>query len=280
MLSGTVTDCDGNAPLAYATLEVKGKENTIATTDVRGRFRLVGAVLGQDTLVLSCPGYHTQLVVPQTDKEICLKARTYSLQTLTIKAEESTKVVGRSNKLSIPAFGHIWNVGFKFALPIFPAQIPNQAVIKRVGAYVTKQGKPQAPFRFRLMSIHPVTGAPDADLVVFDKLSAAQKGGEWVFADVPGGGVVAPPTGFFIVVENVFTDSSYYYTQPVKAPKRMAKQIQLYGNRIAFGRYNPDGEEWNYTIGRGWGRTVWFWGAGYKPMFGAHEIGLQATLSY
>jgi hypothetical protein len=277
-VTGVVTDCELKAPVRYATVELKGKPDIAANTDTAGRFTLWHAIGAGDSLTVRCPGYVPITLAAKSNLQACLSVREHNLPALTIKPDAQEKVVGEARRLSAPAAGYAWKVGHMRALFVPPGDVPPHAVIKRVGAFVTGQGKPQAPFRFRLLGVDATTGAPGTDIVLMQSFSAAKKGREWVFAEVPGGGVPAPVQGFFIVVENVFTDSSYYYREPL--PKKFRSPKPMYGNCIASGAFRLKGNEWNYLPGIGWRQTEWYGNDSGTPTPGTHQINLQAIVVY
>ncbi len=210
---GRVTD-KNNRGLANVALQAR-ERNELFFCNAKGYFSITVNPDTIDAFEIKCPGYYdkTLWLDEVGDDSIFVKLET------TNTVLKSAKVAAKGGTLkqeTIGISGGSHNTGcymmFKDELALFlPAQRERNGILKEIGAYITKEGAKDSKFIMHVYTRDSATGAPGDDITDSVLAVQADRGNEWVTADL-GDKLIQMKGGVFVSVEWTLGYGNDYYT--------------------------------------------------------------------
>lgn len=217
---GRVTD-KGNHGLANVMIEtVDGLE--VMQCRANGVFSFKANTDTINAIDVLCPGYDTKEVsledIGNDSLFIVLTKSNNYLGGATVsakggKTEEEVVGVNRGGH------SHGCYFSYKDELAVFlKVDSQKNAVIKEVGAYITKEGHPETKFLLHVYRKDSATGAPGDEITDTLLQMQARKGNEWIRADISDR-LIQVNGGVFISVEWILGNDNDYFMYPIKDAK-------------------------------------------------------------
>ena len=261
-LTGVVVDAASGQPVPSAVVEIRAQRVGVQATE-QGTFTLAlpAALAATDSLRVSSLGFVPQmLAVPSVSPcRLVLQPLAVALPEAVVRAPGPPVILGPTadagrsgfssgNMRSVGSKG--WQVGRKF-------EAGSRGIFQAVRFYVKPNrycGKAsvKAPFRLRLYAADGSDGAPGTDLLTASVLTAARRSG-WHEVDLLRYQLTVPTIGFYVVMEWLYTDSSFGcdYTYTTMGEKEK-KTGYAYGQNLG-GYYAPSpSATWYLTAGYPW----------------------------
>lgn len=260
-IRGQIIDTESLERLPYCTIEApKLQSGTLSNSN--GEFTLIIPERNlEDSVTISSMGYESSVMTlamlsGMADYTIRLRLKTYQLPEVTIKPKDIiVKRIGITEKRNIK-----YTVGNIFG-GMIGIHIKNNTnasgFLTSVSFFICKEGKPNAPFRIRVLSYDAKNKSPGEDLL-HDNLIVTNpntKAG-WFQVDISKYNIVFPTEGVFVMQEFIYTSDQFFYTMPITYKstdgKEKTETHQFYG--IALGNtIFPDKLTWGRSyIGDPW----------------------------
>ena len=136
-----------------------------------------------------------------------------------------------------------------------PNNEKGEGIIKNVGFFITKNGKPKTPFRVR---IYAMNDKPTDDLLNMNVIITAKKGEKWLILDVSQYNISIPENGFVVSMEYLFSNNKEYiheFTVFDKNTNTKEKRIS-YGQQIGVTNEFSQTFGWSRFNGGTWRKTI------------------------
>lgn len=255
--SGYVYSNETKLPIQYATIELIDN-NIGALTNKQGYFSMFLTEKNKNGLLnIRMLGYKPQSqdlnsFIKSKKDTIYLIKDTINLTEVIINSQDANcpqEFIGINEK-SNAVF--LENVGSQIA--VFCKNInPNKnGKINSLRFYIKSGGKYNAPFRVRIYDVGEA-GNPGRELLKENLVVTANKK-KWFDVNVDSLNISVPKLGFFIAMEWIFTDESYYYLSEANRKKYTKQQ---YGQSLgAIEGSKLDNYTYIKSLGKGWSKVV------------------------
>ncbi len=266
-VEGIVKDVSTHTGIAYATIEIKGKQRGVVA-DHAGRFEFsLTAENFNDSLVFSCMGYDRHSIslkeaLKTNPIQIALNASTVVLPTFEIhKKDIKIQLWGNKRNRSISSL-YLDTHGQQVALYI-KNEDARVGKIRSVQFYLCKEGNTEVPFRVRLYFADTATGKPSADMIEDILVVKPNEGKGWYKVDLQKLFIALPKDGFFVAIEGIFPDDYDFYYQGKDFDLGTEQEIDFiendeftqtvsYGQRIGYARQSGENNTWHYSLSHTW----------------------------
>ncbi|MCL1973813.1 MAG: TonB-dependent receptor [Bacteroidetes bacterium] len=174
-VTGTVTASEDGSPVSFATIAVKGSNNSITTTDLDGRF-VFANIPGNAVLVVSFIGYTTQEVAVnnRTVVNITLSPSATSLEELMVVAYGTVKKASYSGSASVVKNETIKDVPLISVEQALAGSVPGMQI-------TSNSGQPGADTQIRIRGVGSFN-AGNRPLYVVDGIPITS--GDWSDANI------------------------------------------------------------------------------------------------
>lgn len=267
-IRGFFCDDQTRAPIAYATLQIKGKHKGVVA-DHKGFFEFtVNEMELADSLSASCLGYERRTFIAKSftsepEVTIALKEKVVSIETVTIttpKLRKKNKTVGNHSWLTT---GSVYLDTHGQQIALYIENRKNQhGYINKVSYYLSDKGNVEAPFRVRIFEVDTLANTPGKDLL--PEILVVQPPEDthgWFDVDLSEYRIYMPSNGFFVAMQGIFPNDYSFYAgdsdffeigkrQPSVSDDFKPKSIH-YGQRIGYS--GKDGNKtWHYSLSHQW----------------------------
>lgn len=252
-INGKVVSEKNNLGIPFASISYSNHSKGICA-DSTGKFEIEDAFSPNDSLTISCVGYfQTKFALSEASKLkiFALQEKTINLPEISVKKRDViTQLKGsQTNKTNTILLSRIKD-NYEVALYI-PNDDKSEGIIKNVGFFITKNGKPKTPFRVR---IYAMNDKPTNDLLNTNIIINAKKGGKWLILDVSRYNISIPENGFVVSMEYLFSNNKKYiheYTIFDKKTHTKEKRIS-YGQQIGITKEFSQYFGWSRSNGGPW----------------------------
>ncbi len=216
-ISGIVIDSADKSIIPFATLEILSRRTGTVAND-KGVFKWnIDEKYINDTVIISALGYDKSRIVlkdilKQKKIEIRLSSKIFSLQTIEIK-NIKPKTINVGSRKIFALFTGMGSLPGQIIASYINVDSNNNGFIKTVGVYLLKRGRPDAPFRIRLLNLEKDIMLPGDDMIKESLILNNSEGGKWVDINVSKYHIPIPKKGFFIAIEWIKTKDEYYYKE-------------------------------------------------------------------
>jgi len=267
-LHGELKSSKNNTPIPYAYLILNGKNGTI--TNQQGQFKMrVSETDLKDTLLISSIGYKSkefqinELVnCNNFNCEIYLEPLSIRLKEVEIKPRKSI-----SNRIGPSYNKDECQITQLISLHRLPEQIAiflqpkKEAVIKDVGFFIAKEGKPKTAFRIQVYDRHPKSGLPNKRLLNTNVYATPKRGNRWVKVGLEEHNIQVPKDGFFIAMEILNIGKSGIKIRKFKQYDEekstlITKLDTTYGAHVNFCRASENNDYKQFYFSK---QTKWGW---------------------
>ncbi len=186
--SGRVMDKDKKEGIPFCVVKVKDRNEGVYT-DEDGRFTFTANPDSAKAFVFVSLGYgKREIAADQFRNEaliVELQKESTSLKEVVVKAENG-KV--RHKNLGKKKLKHITDCYQKYgeedAMFLYASKMTNNTRLKEICVYITNEGEPTTKFRIHVYERDPATNLPGKELTDSNLIVHANKGNEWVKADL------------------------------------------------------------------------------------------------
>ena len=226
-ISGMVFNKETTQPLQYVAVEIEGK-NIGVLTDKTGLFLLdINKTVSTDSLSLRILGYELKKIsikdiLLKNDNSIFLTPLTFTLPEVTVSVDKNMPkiMLGINSKRNSVFFMRVGN-----QLAVF-CENKNQSIdgrISKVRFYLGREGEHQTPFRIHVYSVNLKDTTPGNELLNENLIVFSDKR-KWFEIDIEKYKINVPPEGFFVSMEWIYTDDSYFFMDEPARKKYRSKQ--------------------------------------------------------
>lgn len=203
-------------PVPYATVGLM-KQNTGASTDMKGMLSLKNITDPLDSIIVSCLGYETlrfplSILSIDNPNVLALMPLQYVLQEITIKPEKLSepiilnKIDRKKYKFGRLGGTYSSQIARKFTVPSDPE---NQYLLKSLSYFMKNSpGDQISNFRVRIYQVNPLTGGPGADLLTSPIIRTVTKKDEVITVDLQPYQILVDSSSFFVALEWLKTDAN------------------------------------------------------------------------
>ena len=250
-INGKVLDANTLSTAPYSTLEIKGK-GIGWVSDSMGSFSLEipkDIISENDTLLIRSLGFNSAEVVLKnilniTTIEFKLKPSIFQLDSIVIKPKNSSFIKG----VTLEKTQVNYRIKDYSQIAVYMDNDDGlKAVIQNVSFFISREGKPEAPFRIRFYELQE-DGSPGRDVTKENIIVTPKKGNAWFKVDVSKYKILVPKEGYFVAMEWIFTDKKYYFDTLIHG-ENLRSYGQILG-KILNEKITPN--SWVYTLGYGW----------------------------
>lgn len=252
-INGRVVSDRNNAGIPFASISYNSHSKGICA-DSTGEFEIEDTFSLNDSLTISCVGYFQKKFTLSEAfklKSFTLQEKTINLPEILVKKREAiTLLKGSQSNSSKEILLSSIKDNYEVALYI-PNNEKVEGIIKNVGFYITKHGKPKTPFRVR---IYTMNDKPTDDLLNTNTIITAKKGGKWLVLDVSQYNISIPENGFIVSMEYLFSNNKKYiheFTIFDKKTNTKEKRIS-YGQQIGLTNEFSQSFGWSRSNGGAW----------------------------
>ncbi len=247
--------------IPYASISYKNHSKGICA-DSTGKFEIEDDFLPNDSLIISCVGYFpNKLSISDASKlhEFILNEKVINLSEISVKKRAVfTVLIGSQNNDSKSILMSPIRDNYEVAL-LMPNVEKAEGVIKNIGFFITKHGKPKTPFRVRIYAMKE--GSPAQDLLNENVIIAAKRGHKWLILDVSKYNISIPENGFVVSMEYLFSNNrKYLHTFTVINRFKTKEKKISFGQQIGLTNEFTESFGWNRTNGGQWKKFY------YSPM--------------
>ncbi|WP_291527901.1 carboxypeptidase-like regulatory domain-containing protein [Bacteroides sp. UBA939] len=267
-LKGNIYEEATQEPIAYATLQIKGKSKGVVA-DHKGFFELnLTEMELADSLTASCVGYERRTflaksLVSNSGTTIGLKEKLVNIEAVTVteaKLRKKNKSIGNRNWLTAGSI-YLDTHGQQIALYIENDKQVN-GYIRKVSYHLSDKGNVEAPFRVRVLTADSLNQSPGKDLLPeILVVQPPQDTDGWYDVDLSEYRIRIPSTGFFVGMQGVFPNDYSFYAgdagfieigkrQPENKDDFMPKSIH-YGQRVSYSD-KKGRNTWHYSLSHQW----------------------------
>lgn len=217
--TGTVIDSVTKNIIPFATLEIMGKRLGTTANDKGIFYWNIDDKHFNDTVTISALGYYKKMILlkdmlSQNPIKIKLDSKVFDLPVYEIKNKTKPEIIKAGSKKLFMLFSGLYGShGYITALYI-KTDSNMDGILKSVGVYITKHGKPQATLQIRLFKVCQDSLYPGDDIIKEPILISGSDGGKWEDIDISKYHIPIPRNGFFLGVERVKTSEDYYFKGP------------------------------------------------------------------
>lgn len=267
-IKGTICDEATQTPIAYATLQVKGKSKGVVA-DHEGYFELTLTEMElSETLTASHLGYERYNIeagalLSETDVKLVLKEKPVAIDPITVtvaKPRQKEKTVGNRHWLTAGSI-YLDTHGQQIVLYIDNDKQAN-GYIRKVSYYLSDKGNTEAPFRVRILGVDSLTQAPEKDLMpeILVVQPPANTDG-WFDVDLSEYRIHIPSNGFYVGMQGVFPNDYSFYagnSDFIEIGKRTGRKENgfaprsiHYGQRVGYSD-KKGRNTWHYSLSHQW----------------------------
>lgn len=249
-ISGRVLSSFDSIPVPFATLSNQAFEWGL-TANEDGTFKTNQLKEG-DTLIISSLGYY-QARIPyyelHNNVRLFLNVRPVQLDEVKISKTARMKDVWLGSKQNTPnsIIGTIGMSTIREIALLIPNFTQSKGLIRKVGYYIGRLGKPKTPFRIRIYKND--NGMPGDDLLNQSVVVHASRGNSWRDVDLSAYKIPFPAEGFFIAMEWLLVPNKKYHYELILRNGEIADRFgQSAGATNEFepgyGRIRNNGGKW------------------------------------
>lgn len=250
-INGRVLDTNTLNTAPYSTLEIKGK-GIGWVSDSMGSFTLEipkDKISENDTLLIRSLGFNSSEVLVKnilnkTSIEFKLKPSIFQLDSIIVKPKNNSFIKG----VTLEKMQVNYRIKDYSQITVYMDNDEGlKAIIQNVSFFISREGKPKAPFRIRFYEVQE-DGSPGRDLTKESIIVTPKKGNAWFKIDVSKYKILVPKEGYFVAMEWIFTEKKYYFDTLIQG-KNWRSYGQILG-KIFNEKTVP--HSWIYTLGNGW----------------------------
>ena len=162
------------------------------------------------------------------------------------------------------------DVGYQLSVYCKNESPLKKSVISKVRFKIRNEGKPNAPFRIHIYNVNLKDTTPSHELLSENLIVSSPKKG-WFIINVEKYNIQVPQEGFFVAMEWIYTDDSYFYMDELTRKKyRSQKYGQVLG---AIQSSEIDNYTYIKTLGGKWIKYIFPFlkeqGISYHALIGA-----------
>lgn len=247
-------------PVPYATVGLM-KQNTGASTDMKGMLSLKNVTDPLDSIIVSCLGYESKHLAltqfsSQDSNTIELESKIYTIQAIEIKPEEFSDevlVLNKLNKKDYPIGLIVSDYTQQHACKFELEPEPGRHLLRSISFLAKRRPNHQiATIRIRIYAANPDSGNPGNDLLLDNVIRTVHKNDEIIKVDLSQYDIVVGNPGFFVAFEWIKTKENSIQLQKPDG-SFMEAFIPLIGNTG-----KKSASAWSLNYKNEWENNSWF----------------------